>query len=190
MFDPPIFPCSDKPLPSLAYSYIVLTVTTFIMGVYIALKWNSVEVGNDKEREGKIASVETVRTEEVSNTRWIFYFVFLSLRSLLATLKYSLIKKNSIFDLFADVGDLIFCGIAVLFLTLSLQHQYMYRSLQETSQSHINAEQCSKDNLPAPTHSFRTDLKRVFFGPQIIFYVFCVAYLLSISSVVGCVVVI
>eukprot|EP00026_Physarum_polycephalum_P011500 Phypoly_transcript_11730.p1 GENE.Phypoly_transcript_11730~~Phypoly_transcript_11730.p1 ORF type:complete len:339 (+),score=38.53 Phypoly_transcript_11730:81-1019(+) len=120
--------CPDHPpqlLNSLAYPtttliFVVYAVTTLVFATIIAFKYNSVKVFNKK-----------IRTQNISNTLWIIYYISMGIRTCLNATMYGItanIKDAHTVHGMLFYASIIVGGITAFTLCLSLNHQRKYRS--------------------------------------------------------------
>jgi len=98
---------------------MITGLIAFIFAIIIGAQYNSVRVFNKK-----------IRTNEISNTLWILFFVFIGIRSIFDAVRYGLDVVNDDSDKNSGLfmSSLVSDSLATLFLTLSLYHQLKYRS--------------------------------------------------------------
>lgn len=65
---------SDFPYPNVVTIYGCLTLVSIVFALIAGIKYNSVKVFN-----------RSIRTENISNTMWIIFYVFISLRSVFSS---------------------------------------------------------------------------------------------------------
>jgi len=110
----------DMPHPTVIFTFMITGVVSFLAFIFITIKYNSVRVFNKK-----------IRTNEISNTLWLLFYLFLGIRCVLDAVRYGL---NVVNDLESTVNmglyfsSLVLDGVIFLFLTLSLNHQLRHRS--------------------------------------------------------------
>ena len=63
------------PYPTVVFTFIIMGAVSFFFFLLLSCKYNSVRVFNKK-----------IRTDEISNTLWIFLYLFLGIRSFFLTL--------------------------------------------------------------------------------------------------------
>lgn len=104
--------------PSTSIIFAVFALTSFVFALIIAFKYNSVKVFNKK-----------IRTQNISNTMWIIYYLTLGARAACNTIRYSLLPQH--YDLLQYVllsSSIILQGITAFSLSEALNHQRKYRS--------------------------------------------------------------
>lgn len=108
------------PYPTIVFTYMIMGVVSLLFFVLIVANYNSVRVFNKK-----------IRTNEISNTLWIMFYLFLGLRSIFDAVRYGM---DVVGDMESNVNlglyfsSLVTDAIIFLFLALSLNHQLRYRS--------------------------------------------------------------
>lgn len=109
----------DIGYPTTAIIFVVFAVTSLVFAIIIAFKYNSVKVFNRK-----------IRTQNISNTMWIIYYLTVGLRTAAGAVLYGLpnpAQNKILHSIFFDAG-LILSAINAFTLCLSLNHQRRYRS--------------------------------------------------------------
>eukprot|EP01132_Coremiostelium_polycephalum_P006252 gene6252-7785_t len=116
--------------PSISLIFASLSLSCFIFAVIIAFKYNSVKVFNKK-----------IRTQNISNTIWILYYLTLGLRGASNTIRYSLPKQTEEqIERIFFIASLTLHGFTALTLSLALNHQRKYRSSSSQQTTHKEAE--------------------------------------------------
>ncbi|KAN0040160.1 hypothetical protein ACTA71_012050 [Dictyostelium dimigraforme] len=107
--------------PSISLIFASLSISCFIFATIIAFKYNSVDVFNKK-----------IRTQTISNTLWIVYYLSLGLRGASNTIRYAMdkAKEEHIEEVFF-IASLTLHGFTALALSLALNHQRRYRSTSQ-----------------------------------------------------------
>eukprot|EP01111_Echinosteliopsis_oligospora_P009965 TRINITY_DN3016_c0_g1_i1.p1 TRINITY_DN3016_c0_g1~~TRINITY_DN3016_c0_g1_i1.p1 ORF type:complete len:287 (+),score=27.19 TRINITY_DN3016_c0_g1_i1:235-1095(+) len=98
----------------------ITALICFIFTMIIAFKYNSVKVFNRK-----------IRTQNISNTMWIIYFLTFGVKSTLETVRYAISTEPNIItdaDAILFLISLVLQGVSAFGLSLSLNHQRKYRS--------------------------------------------------------------
>lgn len=104
--------------PSVSVIFGALSLVSFIFALIITLKYNSVRVFNKK-----------IRTPNISNTWWIFYYLVLGLQNVCNTIQFALGKpKDKELDSILWIISLFLNGCTAFALCLALNHQKKYRS--------------------------------------------------------------
>jgi len=104
--------------PTTTIIFVVYAVTTLVFATIIAFKYNSVKVFNKK-----------IRTQNISNTLWIIYYVSMGVRTCLNAAMYGITAHLSPrFHGLLFEASIILAGINAFTLCLSLNHQRKYRS--------------------------------------------------------------
>ena len=106
--------------PMNTFILSTLCMTTLSLALFIGWKLNNVRVFNRR-----------IRTTNISNTLWIYYFILVSLKSGLEAFRYATGMVDD-FDLNYNIilqgSSALVEGIMILLLNLSLNHQRKYRS--------------------------------------------------------------
>lgn len=110
-------PLQDIGYPTTAIIFVVFAVTSLVFAIIIAFKYNSVKVFNRK-----------IRTQNISNTMWIVYYLTMGLRASAAAVLYGVPDDNKFLHGFFFISGLILSAINAFTLCLSLNHQRRYRS--------------------------------------------------------------
>jgi len=112
-------PLRDIGYPTSAIIFVVFAVTALVFAIIIAFKYNSVKVFNRK-----------IRTQNISNTLWIVYYLTIGLRASSGAVLYGLYPPDEgwlVHGIFFIAG-IILSAINAFTLCLSLNHQRRYRS--------------------------------------------------------------
>jgi hypothetical protein len=117
--DTTLGPDGRFPYPTILFTFMITGLIGFSFAILIAAKYNSVRVFNKK-----------IRTNEISNTLWILFYLFIGIRSVFDSVRYGLdvVNDNSNENSGLFMSSLVTDSLATLFLTLSLHHQLKYRS--------------------------------------------------------------
>lgn len=107
----------DIEYPTTTLIYVIYAVTTLVFATIIAFKYNSVKVFNKK-----------IRTQNISNTLWIIYYISVGVRTCLNAAMYGITTHNSRVHGLLFEASIILAGINAFTLCLSLNHQRKYRS--------------------------------------------------------------
>eukprot|EP01113_Clastostelium_recurvatum_P025835 TRINITY_DN3104_c0_g1_i1.p1 TRINITY_DN3104_c0_g1~~TRINITY_DN3104_c0_g1_i1.p1 ORF type:complete len:310 (+),score=51.41 TRINITY_DN3104_c0_g1_i1:153-1082(+) len=153
--------------PSTSILFAIFSVTCLIFSIIIAFKYNSVTVFNKK-----------IRTQSISNTMWIVYFITLCLRSVTNTVRYAMDRRSEAqIDWIFFLASLILHGITAFALSLALNHQRKYRSSAPQSPP-PNAPPRETDSLLA--HKSVSWVVNNVTITEIIFFVLFVIYLVGL----------
>ncbi|EFA84002.1 hypothetical protein PPL_03075 [Heterostelium album PN500] len=132
--------------PSITIIFATLALACFIFAIIIAFKYNSVAVFHKK-----------IRTQTISNTIWILYYLTLGLRGSANTIRYAMQKdKEEDIERVFFVASLTLNGFTALTLTLALNHQRKYRSSSSQKQPYKES-----DPLISPDSNQSTRLKSI-----------------------------
>lgn len=181
--------------PSIVFISCALGAVSLLFGLAASIFYNSVPVYEKKEHLGVVSTNERLaRKSEVSNTLWIMYFLSMTLRCLVDTLRFSLWKNSkrpvSIKDDIALVALSLACfGVTSFFLTLSLNHQRLHRSefsskIEKRSQKNSQTTDRlinNSINVKAPK-SLTERIKRLVFRIEAFFVILLGIYLLSVVA--------
>ncbi|EGC36483.1 hypothetical protein DICPUDRAFT_151033 [Dictyostelium purpureum] len=150
--------------PSISLIFACLALSCFIFAIIIAFKYNSVDVFNKK-----------IRTQTISNTLWIVYYLALGLRGASNTIRYAMDKtqEQQVEEVFF-IASLTLHGFTALALSLALNHQRRYRSTsqQNTHREHepLLLQQIQQENRHSS--KFTATLKK-HITPLEIFFLIC-----------------
>ncbi len=111
---PPQNPCCS----GVTFIYGALALTSAAFAMVAGFKYNSVTVFN-----------RSIRTENISNTLWILFYLLTSMRGAINAVKYALDnEKESSLDNYFFYTSIILRGLTAFALSLALNHQRRYRS--------------------------------------------------------------
>lgn len=130
--------------PTVLITYILLGCTSLGLAILVSFKYNSVKVFN-----------KVVRTQYISNTLWIFYFLSVCARTVFDSVRYGLdvVYEDSDENSGLFFSYLVMDGIASLCLGLALNHQYKYRTSQPTgSKDGLQQKQMDRKSLSSKSH--------------------------------------
>ena len=105
----------------------IIMALGFMWSMTILCRLNSVvfdDTGNRKR---------IIQTSRISNTFWIIYFLHVFLETSLSALRYRLSAADPRLRAYLLLMSLMLHGLAVMFLTLALDHQRRYRSADGTA---------------------------------------------------------
>ncbi|KYQ92332.1 hypothetical protein DLAC_06296 [Tieghemostelium lacteum] len=123
--------------PSTSLIFACLSITCFIFSIIIAFHYNSFTVFNKK-----------MRTQTISNTLWILYYLTLGLRASSNTIRFSMDREKEIqIEKIFFIASLTLHGFTALTLSLSLNHQRRYRSTTSTQSTHQQQKNRESDPL-------------------------------------------
>eukprot|EP01112_Ceratiomyxa_fruticulosa_P000759 TRINITY_DN1068_c0_g1_i2.p1 TRINITY_DN1068_c0_g1~~TRINITY_DN1068_c0_g1_i2.p1 ORF type:complete len:316 (-),score=34.49 TRINITY_DN1068_c0_g1_i2:94-1041(-) len=157
--------------PSTSVIFVIYTITSFIFAIIIAFKYNSVKVFNRK-----------IRTQNISNTMWILFYLTLTFRAVCNTIRYATYKtlhaspENWVLYLAA----FIIHGISAFTLSLALNHQRKYRSSSPQLPATPSSQRETEPLIGSRTSIW---LRRSVTLPEILFFFFFLVYLLCLYLV-------
>jgi len=155
---------TDMSAYALPIFFVIFAVTALVFAIIIAFKYNSVKVFNRK-----------IRTQNISNTMWIIYYLTIGLRSSAAAVLYGVLTTNAILHGFFFISALILSAINAFTLCLALNHQRRYRSSAPTAPAPQGAAGSIKEGDPLLGKS---DLLKKSISPaEIIFFILFAANL-------------
>jgi len=131
--------------PSEAFLFAFGFLLSAIFSIVIAAKYNSVRVFNRK-----------IRTQNISNTLWILYYLATACRAACDGVRYGLTSDldNSMLNIFLLIS-LILHGVTCFCLCLALNHQRKYRSSVSASSNpgaqHPNGNANNANNANSAT---------------------------------------
>jgi len=133
--------------PSTSIIFAVFAMTSFVFALIIAFKYNSVKVFNKK-----------IRTQNISNTMWIIYYLALGARAACNTIRFSLLPTHyELLQYILFSSSLILQGITAFALSEALNHQRKYRSSAPSTPAATPTKSQERDpllrNTPAPSPS-------------------------------------
>jgi len=141
----------------------LLCAISFLLGLVIAFKYNSVKVFNKK-----------IRTQNISNTFWVLFFFSLGFKAACTAVRYSLVPQRSARETTEVsaffLAEFIMHGLSAFALSLALNHQRRFRSSAPPPQS---AEPKETDPLLAKY----TWLKTTVSGSEAFFFVLLLNYI-------------
>ncbi|GAM20664.1 hypothetical protein SAMD00019534_038390 [Acytostelium subglobosum LB1] len=155
--------------PSITIIFGSLALACFIFATIIAFKYNSVAVFHKK-----------IRTQTISNTIWILYYLVLGLRGASNTVRFAMNRnKEEEAEKIFFIASLTLSGFTALTLALALNHQRKYRSSSSQKQQQLNKE---TDPLIAPNDQSGSNhlisiLKRNVTLSEILFLFFFICFL-------------
>lgn len=125
--------------PTTTIIYVIYAATTLAFAILIAFRYNSVKVFNKK-----------IRTQNISNTLWIIYYVSIGIRACVAAALYGITHRTELPQVHGMLFDavIILCGINAFTLCLSLNHQRKYRSSAPTNPAPQVAGNGGKESEP------------------------------------------
>jgi len=146
--------------PSSAFLCSIITICCIILACLISFKYNSVKVFNRK-----------VRTQNISNTLWIIYFLIIACRNAFEAVILSLSERDAdLVDMILTMHVLVFYGLGCFCLCLALNHQRRFRS----SVPKNNTKDGTKESDPLIA---KYDwCKRTFTGAEALFFFLLVVY--------------
>ncbi|KAL6077355.1 G protein-coupled receptor [Balamuthia mandrillaris] len=104
--------------PSVVFVYILMAMTSLVFCLIAAIKYNSVKVFN-----------RSIRTENISNTMWILFYVFIALRAASNAVRYALDRHSDEYlDTYFVYSSIVLYGVTALSLCFALNHQRKHRS--------------------------------------------------------------
>lgn len=110
--------------PSVTFTYAAIAAAALVFALVAGIKYNSVKVFN-----------RSIRTENISNTLWILFYIFISLRATVNTLRYALADgSEETLDNYLIYSGLVIHGLTGFCLTLALNHQHKFRSTSPNAQ--------------------------------------------------------
>jgi len=113
----PHYLISTMEYPSICIIYALLALVSAIFTIWTALRYNSVMVYNRPERKPSI-----------SNTWWVWYFLGITVRSIVESIKFAIIDIDPIISVVLIIESLVMYGVCTLMISYALQHQKQYRS--------------------------------------------------------------
>lgn len=148
--------------PTTSFILASTAIVSFAIAIVTTWKYNSVRVFHQK-----------IRTANISNTLWIFYFTTLGLRCAVDTARFANFDPTSKLDSALFLTGVVLHGIAGLFLGLALNHQRKFRSSNpsEPLLEHTNQKQTASNFI----HDFLLTTESFFYGA---FFVYIVLFLL------------
>jgi len=151
--------------PSVTFTYAIIATAGLLFALVAGIKYNSVKVFN-----------RSIRTENISNTLWILFYIFIAFRGIINTLRYALADESQeTLDNYLVYSSLIIHGLTGFCLTLALNHQYKYRSTtpntQPTTPSTVGV------NDPDPLLSKYGWLKKSIGWAELLYFVLFLLYL-------------
>jgi len=110
---------ADVGYPTTAIIFVVFAATSLVFAITIAFKYNSVKVFNKK-----------IRTQNISNTMWIIYYLTVGLRACVGAVLYGLNDPDGQPEVHHALfyTTLALSALNAFALCLSLNHQKRYRS--------------------------------------------------------------
>jgi len=158
------FENTDVAYPSAALVFAIVAITGLTLALLVSLKYNSVKVFNRK-----------IRTQNISNTMWIFFYFAITLRSASNCVRYSLIPKfEQPIDAFFVLASLILFGISSFALCLALNHQRKFRSSMPPAQTKEGTGAKELDPVAAK-YSW---VRKTFTGAELLFFVLFLLYMI------------
>jgi len=154
--------------PSISLIFGCLSLSCFIFAIIIGFKYNSVDVFNKK-----------IRTQTISNTLWILYYMTLGLRGACNTVRYAMDKtQEQRIEAIFFIASLTLHGFTALALSLALNHQRRYRSSSQQQSTHRESEPLighiqadHHRNLSTPSR-IKSQIKK-FISPSEIVFLLC-----------------
>jgi len=157
-------PLQDIGYPATVIIFVVFAVTTLVFAIIIALKYNSVKVFNRK-----------IRTQNISNTMWIVYYLTMGLRASAGAVLYGVpMEHNKFIHGFFFISGLILSAINAFTLCLSLNHQRRYRSSAPPNPAPQGAAGSLKEGDPLLGKDI---LKKSISAAEVIFFILFAANL-------------
>lgn len=108
--------------PSTFVMFSITSLVCLLFAILIAILYNSVELLNKK-----------IRTRNISNTMWIFYFATLAASGIVNAIRFSIKYDNTRYIEFISAISLVMNGITTLLLSLTLNYQRKFRCGQPSN---------------------------------------------------------
>jgi hypothetical protein len=151
--------------PSVTFTYAIIAVSGLAFALVAGIKYNSVKVFN-----------RSIRTENISNTLWILFYMFIALRGTVNTLRYALADgSEDTLDNYLIYSGLVIHGLTGFCLTLALNHQHKFRSTAPNNQTPVGAK--AGPNDPDPLLSKYGWLKKSVGWSELLYFALFLLYL-------------
>jgi len=158
---------SEWDFPSTIIICAIASIVNLILALFVGLKNNSFQV------QGR-----AIRVDSITNDQWVAYFASNSFRACFTLFRLA-IEYQYRLDLALAIVYLIFSGLSALFLSLALNHQYLYRSAFAPRVHDEEIFSYRGEVEPPPSCTF-SDIVNYLLGIQTPLFILYVLYLLSI----------
>eukprot|EP01127_Copromyxa_protea_P018080 TRINITY_DN5613_c0_g1_i1.p1 TRINITY_DN5613_c0_g1~~TRINITY_DN5613_c0_g1_i1.p1 ORF type:complete len:341 (+),score=70.20 TRINITY_DN5613_c0_g1_i1:28-1050(+) len=171
--------------PLIVWTYMLLFLMSLFFAIFTGMRYNSVPVYIEK---GKVSNTETVRKNEVSNTLWIMYFIFVAFKAANDAIGFSLedITNSKGYDLAFVLISVVLAGGITLFFSLSLNHQLRHRSAYKKKSpeaTDVNTSSVADlDALSPKEKGFLYRVKKILLGIETPLILLAVLYQIAVYA--------